>query len=258
MRRGHGRRRTQLEVQQAIDAYRNPQQHIRNIDRAMYFTVQYHPGLPDINGTLKKILPILYTSERMSMVFSRPPVVSFSQPKNLSQQLCRAKLQEPQKEAIQIKPCQGNRCQLCTAFVSASCVTSTSNGRTFHCRNQGTNCNTKWAVYVIMCDVCGMQYVGQTNNIRLRMNGHKSDYRKFLNGDFSKSDTSSLYSHLKSHDVKIFKFQILEILDNEGFRYTKDIRLLETSLDAKERYWIWKFETGNSDTERIKCCGYFL
>ena len=74
VRRGHGRRRTQLEVQRAIDAYRNPQQHIRNIDRAVYFTVQYHPGLPDIKGTLKIFLPILYTSERLSMVFSRPPV----------------------------------------------------------------------------------------------------------------------------------------------------------------------------------------
>ena len=134
------------------------------------------------------------------------------------------KEKEPQKEAIQSKPCKGNRCQLCTAFVSASCVTSVSNGRTFHCRNQGTNCNSKLAVYVIMRDVCGMQYVGQTNNIRLRMNGHKSDYRKFLNGDFSKSDTSSLYSHLKSNEVKIFKLQVLGILENEGFRYTKDIR----------------------------------
>ena len=210
-------------LKRAIDAYRNPQQHIRNIDPAVYFTVQYHPGLPDIKGTFMKFLPILFTSERMSMEFSRPPVVSFSQPKNLYQQLYRAKLQEPQKDAIQSKPCQGNHCQLCTAFVSASCVTSTSNDRTFRCRNQGTNCNTKWAVHVIMCDVCGMQYVGQTNNIRLRMNGHKSDYRKFLNGDLSKSHTSSLYSVLRSHDVKIFKFQILEILENEGFRYTKDI-----------------------------------
>ena len=140
----------------------------------------------------------------MSMVFSRPPIVSFSQPKNLSQQLCRAKLQEAHKEAIQGKPCQGNRCQLCTAFVSASCFTSTSNGRTFNCRNQGTNCNTKWAVYVIMCDVCGVQYVGQTNNIRSRMNGHKSVYRRFLNGDFYKSDTTALCGHLKSHDVKSF------------------------------------------------------
>ena len=143
VRRGHGRRRTQLEVQRAIDAYRNPQQHIRNIDSGVYFIVQYHPGLPDIKSTLEKFLPILHTSERMSMVFSRPPVVSFSQSKKLSQQLCPAKLQVPQKEAIQCNPCQGNRCQLCTAIVSASCVTRTRNGRTFHCRKQGSNCNTK-------------------------------------------------------------------------------------------------------------------
>ena len=101
----------------------------------------------------------------------------------------------------------------------------------------------KWAVYVIMYDVCGVQYVGQTNNIRLHMNGHKSDYRKFLNGDFSKSDNSSLYSHVKSHDVKILKFQILEILENQDFKHTKDIRQLEISLDAKERHWIRKLET---------------
>ena len=87
VRRGHGRRRTQLEVQRAIDANRRPQQHIRNrtfafdiritfatIDRAVCFTVQYHPGLPDIKVILKICLPIHYTSERMSMVFSRPPV----------------------------------------------------------------------------------------------------------------------------------------------------------------------------------------
>ena len=69
-------------------------------------------------------------------------------------------------------------------------------------------------MYVIMCDVCGMQYVGQTNNIRSRMNGHRSDYRRYLNGDFSKLDTSSFYSHLRSHNVNIFKFQILENLEN--------------------------------------------
>ena len=48
-----------------------------------------------------------------------------------------------------------------TAFVSANCVTS--NCGTFHCHNQGANCNMKWAVCVIKCDVCGMQYIGQTN-----------------------------------------------------------------------------------------------
>ena len=99
-----------------------------------------------------------------------------------------------------------------------------------------------------------MQYVGQTNNVRLRMNEHKSDYRRFLNGDFSKSDTSAHYSYLRSHDVKIFKFQIFEFHESEVIRYAKDIRQLEPSLDAKERHCIWKLET---DTAMIKCCGYF-
>ena len=75
------------------------------------------------------------------------------------------------------------------------------------------------------------------------MNENKSDYRRLLNGDFSKSDTSSLYSLLESHDINIFKFQILEILENEGLIYTNDIHQLETSLDAKERHWILKLET---------------
>ena len=150
MRRGHRWRRTQLEVERGIDAHRNRHQHIRNIESGMYYIAQYHPGLPDIKGNVKKILPILCTSERMSMMFSSPPVVSFSQPKSISQQSCLAKLQEPLKDVTQSRPSQGNRCQLCTAFASANCVTSTSNSRTFHCRNHSTNCNKKWAVYAIM------------------------------------------------------------------------------------------------------------
>ena len=74
--------------------------------------------------------------------------------------------------------------------------------------------------------------------IRSHLNGQNSDYRRFLNGDFSKSDTSPPYSHLKSHDVKMFMFQMLEIPKNEGFRYNKDSRYLESSLDSKVRHWI--------------------
>ena len=37
-------------------------------------------------------------------------------------------------------------------------------------------------------------------------------------------------------------FQIL-IIGGKNYKYNKDSRQLETSLDAKERHWIWKFET---------------
>ena len=52
-----------------------------------------------------------------------------------------------------------------------------------------------------------------------------------------------LYTNLISHDVGITRFQIFEILKNEGFEYTKDIHQLETSLDAKEHHWICKWKT---------------
>ena len=141
------------------------------------------------------------------------------------------------------KPCQGNRCQICTAFISASCVISNSNGRTFHCRNQDTNCNAKWAVYMIMCDVCGLKYVGQTNNIRSRMNGHKSDYRRFLNV-FFQNKIFHLFTVI--YNLMMLKFsssKYWKFLKNEGFKYTKDICQLETSLGANERHLIWKLET---------------
>ena len=170
-----------------MNAHINPQQHVRNIDNGEYFIVQYHPDIPDIKVTPKKVFPMLYSSERMRMVFSRPPDVSFCQPKDLCQHLRRAKLQEPQKEAIHCKPCHENWCQLCTVFISVNCVTSASIGRSFLCRNQGANLNSKLTVYM-MCDVCGMQYVGQTGNVRLRKNEHNSDCRRFFNGDFCKSD----------------------------------------------------------------------
>ena len=68
------------------------------------------------------------------------------------------------------KPCLGNPLQLCIGLSSANCVTSASNSRRFHCRTQVAKYNTKWAVYVIMIDVCGMQYDGETSNVRSRMN----------------------------------------------------------------------------------------
>ena len=95
---------------------------------------------------------------------------------------------------------------------------------------------------MIMCDICGIYNVGQTSNVRSLMNGHKSDYRRFLNGDFLNQILHS-FSHLKSQEIKILKLQILEILETEGFKCNKDSRQFETKHDAKERYWTWTLTT---------------
>ena len=99
MRRGQGRRRTHLEAQREMDTRIDPQKRIRSIGSGVYFIVQHHRGLLDVNGTSKTFF-IICTSGRMRTVFSCHPVVSFRLPKNLCQHLCRAKLDEPQKEVM--------------------------------------------------------------------------------------------------------------------------------------------------------------
>ena len=48
----------------------------------------------------------------------------------------------------------------------------------------------------------------------------------------------------------------MKILQNESFKYTKDIRQLATSLDANERHWIWTLKTPQAlnvaDTFKVK------
>lgn len=244
VRRGHGRKRTRLQVQRALAEHHNPRQRpVIDVTRT-FFTVKFHPGLPDIRGILEKFMPLLQMSERMRKVVTRPPLISFSQGRSLGGLLCRARLRSREGETVLIpsQKCNGRRCQLCSSLIASDKVISSINGRKFTCHNQGTDCNSKWAVYVINCGVCGNQYVGQTNNIRLRMNGHKSDYRKFINGDISKCGTSALYSHLKSHGLANFKFQILEVLKSDS-SVTKDVRFFERLLAEKERQWIWKLNT---------------
>jgi peptide-methionine (R)-S-oxide reductase len=243
IRRGYSSRLVRRQINRAINHHTNPQpRSITGGPRKVFFSVDFHPSLPDISGILRRFLPVLHQSEKLRRVVPEPPVISFKQPKNLGRMLCRAKIRNTPNSGDEhldpCKPCGAKRCQLCPLLVTSDRITSTSNGRTFSCRNSSTNCNSLWSVYVVSCPDCGLQYVGQTNNIRLRMNGHKSDLRKFIDGTSNKSESVILYQHLKEHS-QAFRFQIVETLPYVGKRRTE----LDNRLDSAEREWIWKLDS---------------
>ena len=66
---------------------------------------------------------------------------------------------------------------------------------------KGGCCFTKFAVYLIICDVCGQQYIGETERtIRSRITEH------------TKATTSQVYSHMLLHGnehLSAFKWRIL-------------------------------------------------
>ena len=51
-----------------------------------------------------------------------------------------------------------------------------------HKINKNYNCNSKMAVYLIKCQICGEQYTGSTKTkFRSRENNYKNKQRKFVN-----------------------------------------------------------------------------
>ena len=132
----------------------------------------YHPVLKDLNNILRKNLPILHKNEKMAKVFKEPPMVSFRRPRNLKDMVVRTRLDNPLPLAS-FKTCHDNRCLLCKHSNETSNFSSTTTGRSYKIL-QSTSCKTNNCVYLITCKVCQKQYVGETGDLRRRINNHRS------------------------------------------------------------------------------------
>ena len=251
VRRGYNRKKVSGKIDRAFKSFYSKSIITPSVEekkpKHIYFTVQYHPGLPDIKGILKKYLPLLHLSSRMREAVPELPIVSFRQPSNLKNLLVRAKVKDPSPKGEPSRPCYRGKtkpCQLCSKLVANEIVTSTANRRNFHCFNENTTCSSKWVIYLISCPVCFKQYVGQTNDLRLRINAHKSNLKKFRDGKALPSHCTELYKHLSIHSPGDFFVQILDKINTDNFlpRETAT-KLLEKELDLREKKWIWRLET---------------
>ena len=242
-RRGYNKTKVRQQVQRALDNFMDPPPPRANAtSRQLFFTADYHPALPDIKGILTTFLPVLHESDKMKEILPSPPTMSFRQPTNLKKSLCRAKLKQPEDtedDSQPAKKCGKRRCQICNFFECCDFITSATNKRKFKCRNRNSSCDSLWVIYVISCPKCNMQYVGQTNNFRLRMNGHKSDFRLHNNGRSDKTEAKALYTHLASCGKDTFRVQIVDTIDTRG--RTKE--QLHKELNKREREWIWKLDS---------------
>ena len=121
-------------------------------------------------------------SDHLRSVFGNcKAIASYKQPPNLLRQLTRAEFNSTPEPILQqekgLFKCMGNRCDLCKLNYIQECkFFETSNGSIWNV-NCHINCNSKNVVYYLKCPTCVQTYTGQTNNLRLRMNGHRSGSR---------------------------------------------------------------------------------
>ena len=125
---------------------------------------------------------ILASDDGHKKVFPDVPMIGFKNNKNLKAHLVRSQLPDLD-EVGRSKPCGGKRppCHLCENMKD-TCTFKSKHLNEVHKINKKYNCNSKMAVYLIECEICGEQYTGSTKTkFRSRANNYKSTQRKFVN-----------------------------------------------------------------------------
>ena len=118
------------------------------------------------------------------------------------------------------KRCSNINCKACNYIIESNSFTSTATKRTFTLKHN-FNCKSKNIIYLITCNLCFKQYVGQTStSLAERLNNHLSCIRK------NKNTPISIHFNQQNHSIK--NINIIAIEQNQSSTQ---------QLNIKERFW---------------------
>ena len=129
------------------------------------FTVTYHPGLHNIGGTLRKLHPVLHSSQRCRDAITEVPMVAFRRPKCLSHYFVRAKVRSVAKEEITgTSRCGSKRCQTCNSLCVGRIFCSKTNGKDFRI-NYNLNLNSDYSRCQVLVWIIHSMWWGPTREL---------------------------------------------------------------------------------------------
>ena len=115
---------------------------------------------------------ILAYDDGHKKVFPDFPMVGFKINKNLKVHLVRSQLQDLD-EISRSKPCGGKRPYHLCENMKDTCTFKSKHLNEVHKINKEYNCNSKMAVSLIECEICGEKYTGSTKTkLRSRANNY--------------------------------------------------------------------------------------
>ena len=128
------------------------------------FTTQFNPRNPKIFSKIKENLFILKNDPKLASILENKKILQVSkQPKNLKRLLTNNHFGDKDKKTGAIR-CGNSICGLCknNEFLEGNSHTF-NNGYTHYITTLLT-CSSKNLIYVIICDNCGLEYVGETGD----------------------------------------------------------------------------------------------
>ena len=164
--------------------------------------------------------------EEEKKVFTPPPMVPFSSACKLNSYLVTAK-PYPLERMVGSYKRKSKRCQVCNNITEADSFTS-SNDQTSFKINHRFDSNERCLIYLITCNRCLKQYVGETvDTFRHKWNNNKDNARKFERGE---------------HCMQIHLYEHFNLPGHSGFLNDISVTLIDKTdpKDPTKRkdYWI--------------------
>ena len=189
----------------------------------------WDPRLPTLSPILQKHWrSMVLMDPHLNEVFPQPPLVAYKRTKNIKDFVIRAKIPKPlnsrpQRQIPGMKKCM-KACHLCPYILEGKTVIKGD----FEWKIKNTvNCETENVVYLIECQKCKLQYIGETERpFKERIGEHKiyirtEKYNQPIGEHFNRP----------GHHLSDMKVTILEKMKNNDQQYRKE----------RESYLIRKF-----------------
>ena len=137
----------------------------------------YDPAFSKLMQKIKEITNLLYLSKECKSIFGNTEIIeSCREPLSLLRHFQRSKFDYEStvvKTDPKITACRIKNCALCEQIIEGNSVFFKNANFSF-CVKTSMNCTVKNVVYALFCNGCEKDYIGQTVNLRNRINTHRS------------------------------------------------------------------------------------
>ncbi len=224
----------------------NRSEHLRDKERKEQrrpiFVTTYSPWWRNLRRTLTNHWDLIVSDPTLAKLFPEQPMIAYRRSRNIQEFVTRARLPEDEQVITQteaqpyypqisssISKCNHPQCGTCKMLRRRREIRSTITKEIFPINDQMT-CATERVIYLIECEKCNMQYVGQTNKaLRQRMAKHREALRA--------GKPRRIYHHFNRNDHS-----------EEDMKVTPMEKVpAETDILAREQEWITRLRTRKPD-----------
>ena len=189
-------------------------------DKKLFLILDFNPSLPPIKEWLLELSPILYKSSGTRKLVDVKPTIGYRRPKNLQDFLVTSDLPEikwlPGRNRISIPRCNQSACRHCPVLDRTGWIKSHSTSRKYRTQTR-ISCTSSNLIYLIQCQLCNKQYVGQTRNkILSRLNQHYSTIRTAQETPVSRHFRSQQCK--EPYPVRIYILSLIKADDAQDLR----------------------------------------